>query len=87
MSAISAATGGGGGVPAGARSNQSQRADGVAVDGDRIEHAHRLRERLGLGYHGGMHALLDAMFGALGDAEQLYAEPKFVGGGEVGERD
>ena len=34
-----------------------------------------------------MHALLDAVVGARGDAEQLYAKTEFVGGGEVGERD
>ena len=79
--------GGGRRIAPGAGANQSQRADGVAVDRDGVEHAHRLRERLGLGDHGRMHALLDAVFGALGDAEQFYAEPEFVGGGEIGERD
>ncbi len=34
-----------------------------------------------------MHALLDAMRRALGDAEQLDAEAELVGRGEIGERD
>ena len=34
-----------------------------------------------------MHALLDARSGALGDAQQLDAEPEVLGRLEVGERD
>ena len=34
-----------------------------------------------------MHALLDAVVGALGHAQQLDAEAEFVGGEEIGERD
>ena len=86
MSAMSAATAEAVASPPAPGPDQRQRADRVAVDRDGVEHAHCLRERLGLGDHRRMHALLDAVLGALGDAEQFDAEAEFVGGGEIGER-
>ena len=77
---------GSGRVAARARTHQRQRTDGVAVDHDGVEHAHCLGQRFGLGDHGGVHALFDAVLGPFGDAEQLDPEPEFVGGGEIGER-
>ena len=68
-----------------ARSDEGERTDRVAVDRNGVEHAHRLRQRLGLAHHGRMHTLLDAVFGALGDAEQLDAIAKFVSGLKIGE--
>ena len=76
-----------GGVAACSRSDQCQFPDRVALDRNRIEHAHGLGERRALGDHRRMHALLDAMRGSFGDAQELYAKAQFVGGAQVGERD
>ena len=76
-----------GSVAACSRSDQGQFPDRVAVDRDRVEHAHRLGERRAFGDHCRMDPLLDAMRSSFGDAQELDAEPKLVRGAQVGERD
>ena len=88
--AISAMIGndsGGGRHAAGAGPDQRDRIEAVGIDGDRVGHAHHLRDRGILRHHGRMHALLDAGFGAHRDAEKLDAVAELVGGVEIGERD
>ncbi len=54
--------------PAGARTDQRDRRNALAVDGHRIGDAHHLRDRGRFRHHGRMHALFDALGGAHRDA-------------------
>ena len=76
----------GGRSPARARPDQRQ-SHRIGIDRDRVEHAVDSGDDGPARHHGRMHALLDAGFGALRDAEQLHPVAEFIGGFEIGERD
>ena len=69
------------------RSDQGQLPDRIAVDRNRVEHAHGLGKRRALGDHRRMHPLLNTVGSSFSDAQELDAKPKFVRGAQVGERD
>ena len=62
-------------------------AKSVGIDGDRIGHAHHLRDRGFFRHHGRMHALLNSGFGLDRHAQKLDAIAKLGCGVEIGERD
>ena len=72
---------------AGARADQRDRRNPLAVDRDCIGDAHHLRDRGGFRHHGGMHALLDARRGADRNAEQLDAVTEIGRGAQIFRRD
>src|SRR3981081_757430 len=59
------------------------RRQAFGLDRHRIGHAHHLGDGGILGHHGGMHALLDPLFGAHRDPEQFDAVAELVGGPEL----
>ena len=75
--------GGRGGSAAGAGTDQRDRRNALAVDRDRVGDAHHLRDRGRFRHHGRMHALLNALCGAHGNAEQLDAITEFLGGAQI----
>ena len=71
-------------LPPAPGTDEQQRVDEVAVDGNAVGHARNLGDGRVLGHHGRVHALLDAALGQHGDAEQLDAVAKIIGGLDVG---